>query len=280
MQKMEIEIKKKEKVLDILCGNGFSFSYACKLLRNKDVKIDELRVKENVEVFPGSVVTVFYADGAKTENFSVVFEDENIIVVNKGKGIEVEGKEGLEGKIKGSTAVHRLDRNTEGLLVMAKNKFAEEELLKAIKERKIVKVYIAEVVGRADFNGEKLTAYLEKDSKNSFVKVFQNDKKGRQEIVTEFKTIKAGSETSLVKCTLHTGRTHQIRAHLAFLGHPIVGDGKYGINEVNKKFKAKSQSLICTHLKLEGLGRHLSYLNGKEFSITPKFMDNQKKVGK
>lgn len=267
MQKIEFEVKKKDKLLNVLCAQGFSYSYACKMLRNKDVKVDEMRVKDNIDVFEGSSVTAFYTEGAIKENFEIVFEDENILCINKGKGIEVEGKEGLEGKIKGSIAVHRLDRNTEGLLVMAKNKFAEEELLSAFKNHTITKKYIAEVVGNTSFNGETYKVYIEKDSKNSFVKVFPNDKKNRQEIVTAFKTIKSGGATSLVECTLYTGRTHQIRVHLAYLGHPIVGDGKYGQNEVNRKFKAKTQSLVCHYLKLDGLGVHLNYLNGREFKL-------------
>ena len=234
-----------------------------------------MRVKENIDVFVGSFITIFYAEGALKEGYEIVYEDEDIICLNKSKGIEVEGKDGLEGKIPGAKAVHRLDRNTEGLLVMAKNKFAEEELLKAFKNHTIVKKYIAEVVGETSFKGEIYKAYIEKDSKNSFVKVFPNDKKNRQEIITGFKTIKSGGATSLVECMLFTGKTHQIRAHLAFLGHPIVGDGKYGLNAVNKKFKAKTQSLICHYLRLEGLGVHLSHLNGKEFKLNQKYIKNQ-----
>ncbi len=274
MQKIEFEVKKKDKLLNVLCAQGFSYSHACKLLRNKDVKVDEVRVKENIDVFEGSVVTAFYPDGTIKENFEIVYQDENIICVNKGKGIEVEGKDGLEGKIKGAIAVHRLDRNTEGLLVMAKNKFAEEELLKAFKNHSITKKYLAEVVGNTNFKGEIYKAYIEKDSKTSFVKVFPNSKKNRQEIITAFKTVKSGGATSMVECTLLTGRTHQIRAHLAFLGHHIVGDGKYGTNENNRKFKAKTQSLVCHYLKLDGLGVHLEYLNGKEFKLNIKFNKN------
>ena len=271
MQKIEIEVKKKDKLLNILSKQGFSYSYACKLLRNKDIKVDEVRVKENIDIFEGAHITVFCEEGAIKDNFQIIFEDENIFCVNKGKGIEVEGSDGLEGKIKGSIAVHRLDRNTEGLLIMAKNKFAESELLAAFKNHTITKKYMAEVVGQTDFKGEIFKAYIEKDGKNSFVKVFPNAKKNRQEIVTAFKTVKSGGATSVVECTLFTGRTHQIRVHLAFLGHPIVGDGKYGQNQTNKKFKAKTQALQCHYLKLDGLGVHLSYLNGKEFTIKPNF---------
>ena len=99
--------------------------------------------------------------------------------------------------------------------------------------------------------------------------MFKNAKKGLIEIKTGFKTLKSTPTSSLVECDLLTGKTHQIRAHLAYLGHAIIGDGKYGKNEDNKKFKKKSQQLYCYYIKLNGLKSPLEYLNGREFKKLP-----------
>ena len=269
MNKKSVIVEKKVKLLDLLCGQGFSYNYACKLLRNKDVKVDGQRVKDNIEIMPSSEVTFFFQDDALTPKFEIVYEDENIFCINKRSGVEVEGVDGLESMIKGARAVHRLDRNSEGLLLMAKNKMTEEELKRGIKNRFFTKKYLAEVVGKTNFDGKVQKAYLLKDSEKGRVKIFQNEVKGSVEILTAFKTIKSSATSSIVECNLITGRTHQIRAHLAYLGHPIIGDGKYGKNEENRKFKEKSQKLHCFYIKIDKLSQNLQYLNGKEFVCYP-----------
>lgn len=266
MEKLVFINDRQEKLADILCKRGFSYNYVCKLMRNKDVKIDDIRVKDNIVVEKGSQITVFYEKEALSQGFEILFQDDNIIVLDKKTGVEVEGADGLEGRIPGAMAVHRLDRNTEGLMVMAKNKTAKEILLNAFKKHTITKKYIAEVVGETSFKGEVYKAYLGKDKETSLVKVFANPGKGREEIKTGFKTIKSTPSSSLVECDLLTGKTHQIRAHLAYLGHSIIGDGKYGKNADNKKFKKKTQQLYCCYLKLEGLTDELEYLNNKTFT--------------
>ncbi len=272
MEKLTFINARQEKLADVLCKKGFSYNYVCKLLRNKDVKVDDIRIKDNILVEKGSQVVVFYENDALSKGFDIVFEDENIIVLDKKTGIEVEGIDGLEGKIAGAMAVHRLDRNTEGLMVMAKNKEAKENLLSAFKNHSITKKYIAEVVGATNFKGEVYKAFLGKDAENSQVRIFANAGRGREEIKTGFKTIKSNATSSLVECDLLTGKTHQIRAHLAYLGHAIIGDGKYGKNEDNKKFKKKTQQLYCTYLKLDGLYGKLEYLNKKIFTKKPEWL--------
>lgn len=271
MEKRVITARKKDRLLNILCGEGFSYNYASKLLRNKDVKVDGIRVKENVDIMIGSEITVFYSENSISSKFEIIYQDENIYVISKKSGIEVEGKDGLEGMLKDAMAVHRLDRNTEGLLIMARNKEAKEVLLTAFKNRTIDKKYLAEVIGATNFKGESYKAFLIKDSENSTVKLFSKPSYSAVEIVTKFKTIKSNPASSIVECDLVTGKTHQIRAHLAYLGHPIIGDGKYGKNENNKKFKEKSQKLHCFYLKLNKLSLSLEYLNNKIFINYPQW---------
>lgn len=270
MEKVEIISKEIEKVSIVLTNFGFSYNEVNKMLRNKDIRVDDQKISADQTVYEGQKVTAFCKELPR-QRFKIVFEDENVLVVDKLSGIEVEGEAGLEEKIPGAIAVHRLDRNTEGLLVMAKNKNSEELLLKAIKNQKFEKTYLAEVVGKADFREKKYTAFLVKDSKNAQVKIFDKFVQGAVKIETVFKTVKVGTETSVVQARLITGKTHQIRAHLAFLGHAIVGDGKYGKNSDNKKFKEKSQKLHCYSLKLNGLTGDLDYLNGKVFISKPEW---------
>ena len=131
-------------------------------------------------------------------------------------------------------------------------------------------------MGASNFNGEK-SAYLVKDSDKSLVKIFDKSVKNSVLIKTILKTLKSNPSSSIVECTLVTGKTHQIRAQLAHLGHPIIGDGKYGRNEDNKKFKKSRQQLHSYYLKLNGLEGKLSYLNGQEFINYPAFFKNQDK---
>lgn len=268
MEKIEIKVKHDEKISNILLEYGFSYNNINKLLRNKDVRVDNQKTNTDDFVFSGQVLIIFSPSLPK-QKFDIVYEDDNVYVINKLSGIEVEGESGLEGKIPGAIAVHRLDRNTEGLLVMAKNKVAEKILLEAIKAQAFEKRYLAEVVGQAEFSGKKYSAYLLKDSKNSVVKIYDNFVQGSVKIETIFKTIKKGSQSSIVEARLITGKTHQIRAHLAYLGHAIIGDGKYGKNEDNKKFKERTQKLHCYYLKLGGLYGELEYLNNKTFKKLP-----------
>ena len=270
MEKFEIKIKKNQKIRDFLLNYGFSKPITNQIIKNKDIKFDGKRLCEDDMVFAGQTVVVF-APEKPSARFSVIFEDENVIVLDKGCDIEVQGKDSLESAIPGSIAVHRLDRNTTGVMIMAKNDEVAEALKQAFKDKTVQKSYVCEVFGRPNFKGEVQKAYLVKDANRSEVKIYPNFVQKSVLIETKFKTVKVGEQTSLVTAELLTGRTHQIRAQLAYLGFPIIGDGKYGKNEINRKFKEKYQKLHCFSLKIKKINKKFEYLQNKEFISKPEW---------
>ena len=251
-----------------------------KALRKKDIRINDVKISGNIPVHTGDTIKIYIADdillGHKTFNIDKVYEDENIIIVNKPKNIEVTGDNSLTSiltNIYGFNVMpcHRLDRNTSGLTIFAKNEETLRILLEKFKNHEIEKHYRCRVYGIPKEQHKILKAFLFKDNKKSIVYISDIPKKGYQSIVTEYSVISSDklNNTSILEVILHTGRTHQIRAHLAHIGFPIIGDGKYGINEINKKFNCKSQDLCSYLLKFNfktdsGI---LNYLNKKEITI-------------
>lgn len=250
-----------------------------KALRKKDIRINNIKVNENVTVHKGDSITVYITDDilfGSSIKFEKVFEDDNIIVVNKPAGVEVTGPQSLSSmltKMYGFSILpcHRLDRNTSGLTLFAKNQQSQNILFEKFKNHEIEKHYICRVYGIPKEKHKILTAYLFKDTKKSMVYINDSPKKGYQNIITEYTVISTNlsDNTSILEVILHTGRTHQIRAHLAHIGYPIIGDGKYGINEINKKFKSKTQELRSYILKFKfsSDASVLNYLNGFEIKL-------------
>jgi len=210
----------------------------------------------------------------------ILYEDANILIADKPREIEVVSESGDEDFLavmrretgQDLRAVHRLDRNTAGLVIFAKNESAENELAAAFdannESSAVRKFYTAEVAGTLFKKEATLTAFLFKDAKKSMCYVVNNPKFGYKKIVTKYKVLKESGGTSLVEIELVTGRTHQIRAHFAHIGHPLIGDGKYGGNELNRKFKAKYQRLLSYKLQFRFPKEScLAYLNGKSFSL-------------
>ena len=247
---------------------GLSFSIFQKLLRKKDIKVNGKRVSEDVLLEVGDVVEVYYIMQSIPNGFEEIYKDENIVVVDKKSGVLSEKVyEQISAIYPSAKFIHRLDRNTSGVMIFALNSVSEEELLCGFKNRIFDKKYKALVYGIPKQKKAILNAYLLKDSQNSLVKIFDKKVDGSVAIKTGYEVVETYEKTSLLSVTLYTGKTHQIRAHLAHIGHFIIGDGKYGNNEINKLFSAKSQSLCSSLLTLHFDKKSpLFYLDGKSFS--------------
>ena len=266
-----------KKLIDYLQKkfDGLSSTTIYKALRKKDIRINDKRISENCLLRTGDEIKVYITDNllSKTVDIPIVYEDENIVVFNKPSNMETTGDSSLTSYAKNLYSnhknifiepCHRLDRNTCGLVLFARNKQTEELLLKCFKNKNVEKHYMCVVVGKPQTESQKLQAFLFKDSKKSIVYISDVPKQGYQKIVTSYKVLKHNkmNNLSLLDITIETGRTHQIRAHLAHIGLPILGDGKYGINKINSQFKIKSQCLASYSLELHNINdTHLSYLN-------------------
>lgn len=263
-----ITVKKQNKLSKTVMENveGLSYSAFMKSLRNKDVKVNGKRIEKDIAVNIGDKIDIYYTI-RKLEKYTMIYKDENVYVVNKKSGYTSEEifyeiiQENPETRF-----IHRLDRNTRGVMIFALNEESEKELLSGFKNRTFNKVYRARVFGKLEKKADTLTAYLVKDSDKSLVKIYGEKVKNGVEIKTGYKVIKEYENTSDLEVKLYTGKTHQIRAHLAYIGHPIVGDGKYGDNKMNKSEKVKTQMLDSYKLTLFfEKNDKLYYLNGKTF---------------
>lgn len=253
-----------------------------KAIRMKKLKVNGKKEDRTYRLCEGDRVVSYVLPKEKRRDFTIVYEDEHILIADKKAGLLCMDSTGkttrtLIGEVneyladKGEPSaymVHRIDFNTSGLMVIAKDEESKGILDRMIKERELEKVYLCIVSGVPKKKEGHLTHYLFKDAKQG--KVFLSDvpQKGAKSAVTAYHIVKTGQNLSLLECTLLTGRTHQIRSQMAYIGHPLIGDDKYGSKEVNRRYGEKGQLLhawkITFHLK--GSGHLLSYLDGQTFT--------------
>ncbi len=275
-----------------------------KSLRKDCVKINGKHIKDGAfKLHDGDILKLYLKDEffetpdpdtafmRITPQLDVVYEDENIILVNKKQGMCVHADDSgstdtLVEHIKAylwqkgeflpeqentfvPSLCNRIDRNTGGIVIAAKNAEALRILNQKIKDRELEKSYLCLIYGHLDRKSGILKGYIFKDEQKKQVYVYDSPKKGAKSYATHYKVIKEYPEYSMVEARLETGRTHQIRAGFAFIGHPLLGDGKYGTNEINKRFPYSGQALYSYKLKFtftkdSGI---LDYLNGREFEV-------------
>lgn len=272
-------------------------SFVYKIFRKKDCKVngkresDKYIVKENDEILL-YITDEQYAEFTEEKALEasdkisqfILYEDENIIVINKPRGMLVQGDgsrdisldvmvneylmfKGKQGNFL-SAPCHRIDRNTSGIIVFAKSIEVTQEMTKLIKEHKdINKTYITLVKGLAKEKGE-IKAPLIKNEKLNKVFVAKLEE-GAKESTTLYERLFTNNEVSLLKVRLLTGRSHQIRVHMAYIGNPVVGDSKYGDFAFNKEFENKynfkNQFLHASELTFKNIQGSLKYLSGKTF---------------
>ena len=247
--------------------------------QRRDVKLDGKRVKPDVRVSEGQLVQVYCMESA-APSIDVVYEDSDVLLINKRPGVSVESDE------KGGASLtelaykyllqkdpaaqpprpcHRLDNQTCGLILFAKNDRAEEILLRAFRERTMDKRYICLVRGMMKPPAATCKAYLLKDAAAARVTILDHPAPGARSIATAYETLESGP-ISRLRVHLLTGRTHQIRAHLAALGHPLLGDDVYGDRSFNRLHHARRLMLCAASLTLD-TGGQLPQLDGRTFTI-------------
>lgn len=287
-------------------------------LKRRDIRIDGKKISKDIAVKEGSVVEIWLPDDlfdAKKESakvkpeaelFEIVAETKGLLIVNKSQGIAVHsGREDLDDtlidlvrettRFRDAELCHRIDMNTGGLVLIAKNKQALSDCVELFKNGLVVKRYRALVLGEPD-EGEpcvgedgtifkEVTGHLEKTRSG---KVYIHDEKqpGDLDIATKYRILKTfkgagpdGESVSDLELELVTGRTHQIRAQFAHLGHPVIGDGNYGRNKVNMHFetkdgrKVKYQQLFSCQIMFGRIPKNNMHVDvsGKTFKIGPDY---------
>ncbi len=274
-----------------------------KYIRTKDIKVNGKRAEISTRLNVGDRVDAYIKDEFLAEkpkqydflkaskNLNIVYEDENILLADKPQGVlshpdDKEYIDTLIGRIqrylyeKGEfdpesensfmpALANRIDRNTGGIVIAAKNAEALRILCDKIKHREIDKRYLTVVHGAPKKKKDLLTGYLEKNEQKNKVYLSREKKENSSEIRTAYTVLASKNNLSLLEIELLTGRTHQIRAHMASIGHALLGDGKYGKLTEDKKLGFNKQALYSYKLTFSfktdaGI---LNYLKDKTFMV-------------
>ena len=314
MKKFEIKINDEGKRLDSFMARvcpTMPKALLYKYIRIKRIKVNSKRAQIGTRLRSGDTVEAYISDEffeqklktydflSSKDNITVVYEDENILLADKPQGLIVhpdknEYRDTLIGRIqhylynKGEydpekensfapALANRIDRNTAGIVIAAKNAQALKILCEKIKNREIDKLYLAAVHGKLKKESGILEAFLEKNSEKN--KVYLSRKKTDNNLLinTGYRTVAYKSGLSLLEIKLYTGRTHQIRAQFASIGHPLLGDGKYGSIKEDKKIGYNKQALYSYKITFDfktdaGI---LSYLDKKTFCVKDVFFSRE-----
>ena len=284
---------------------NLSLPLICKLMRKKRIKLNGARTEPNTKLCEGDVFRFYLSDelldtGGREKQtdfrcvpsrLDIIYEDENILLCDKPVGMVVHEdndntSDTLINRIKCSlwkrgeydpdnersfapALCNRIDRNTGGIVIAAKNAEALRVLNQKIRDRELVKLYLCLVQGTLAKKTDTLTAYLEKLPDENRVIVSDRKTPSNRTIKTKYRVLAENGSSTLAEVDLLTGRTHQIRAHFAHIGHPLLGDGKYGNNKVNKQAGFDGQALYSYKLRFEFTtpAGCLEYLNHREFSV-------------
>lgn len=289
-----------DKVLGKILKNTTS-SFRYKMLRKKNIKLNNGKAAGHEKLKPGDSIQLYFSDESfeklsETEqrekknplppySLDIIYEDEHLILMNKPVGmlsqkakaedisindylVQYVYEKGIDTAVVKPSICNRLDRNTSGLLIGGCSMAGLQTMSELLRKRKVHKYYLALVKG-VMVESQSIEGYLRKNEQNNTVELYSEKMEGANPIKTKYKALVTNGEYTMLKVELVTGKTHQIRAHLASIGYPILGDYKYGHRETNNRIKKEygcnHQLLHAFELKFEQVEGALSYLSGQIF---------------